>query len=937
MRRSTIPAILAGLIILALQSLCGSAPALARLVRVGIYENKPLVFTENGEARGLAIDILEAAAREHGWELEYVANTWPRCLEQLKQGRIDLQVAIADSPQRHAFADFTDTSLITNWGRVYRRTGSTLTTLLDLQNRRIAVVRGDIHAQVFARLMEKFGQQVSLLELDSYEQVFQAVSTGRADGGVVNRLYAMQNAQRFPVAETPMIFNPIRVCYAVPKGKGRDLLTALNATLSSLKQEQNSLYYQSLSHWLGTPTSPDFIPSWLINTLVVLCAILVAGIVLMLLLKQQIAARTRELRESRARYHTLFSRSTDAIYVSDLEGRFIDVNQEACRCLGYSREELLTLAITDIDTRAIEERHMETLWPCLRDGETVTIESEHRRKDGSCFPVELHIGMIEVQGQAAVLGVARDITIRKKMEEERDQALRELDSQRERLAVTLRSIGDGVIATDEQGKIVLINRITEQLTGWSEQEAVGRPVEEVFHIINEKTGKRCENPVLRVLEQGIIVGLANHTALIARDGTQRSIADSGAPIRDKNSRIIGAVLVFRDITLEKRTEEELLKIRKLESIGVLAGGIAHDFNNILAAILGNINLAGQYLEPGHQALPLLREAENASKRARQLTQQLLTFSKGGQPVKQAESLPKLIREAADFVLHGTSIACEYQFEDDLWPAEVDRGQLGQVIQNLVLNSRHAMPEGGSLSISAVNVRDNDGEFFQGLQDSRYVRITIRDTGVGIPENVLDKIFDPYFTTKQTGSGLGLAICHSIINKHDGYIQVHSRAGRGTTFTIYLPAAAEMPDSAQTPQQTETRPSGTVLLMDDEDMVLGVARRMLEHLGFTVLTARDGEEAISVFRQALEEGRKVDAAILDLTIPGGMGGKEAVHEIRRIGASTRIIAASGYSTDPIMAAYREYGFDGAVSKPFSLEELSRIINIALADEPAQPNR
>jgi len=902
--------------------------AQARQIKVGVYANKPLVFKdEQGNFQGLAIDVLHSVAEANNWELKFVEGTWPQCLQRLQQGQLDLQVAIADSPARRKLFSFTTTPLITNWGRVYSSERNPLESLLDLQNKTVAVLKNDIHATVFADLMEKFGQQVLLHPVDDYDQVMQAISDQTVDAGVVNRMYAMQNAQRFVVRQTSMIFNPIQVHFASPRGKNIPLLSALNTHLSKLKNDPQSIYYQSLEKWFGKQER-QVIPDWLRNALIILVILASLFFISIVVLKQQVASRTHELKESRQRYRTLFSHSTDAIFLCNMEGKIIDANEEACRSLGYSFEEVTRLTISEVDRTAVENKHMDTLWSQLHDGKTVTVESVHTRKDGSSFPVEIHIGKIEVLGEDAILGVARDITDRKRIEAERDQALYKLADERERLSVTLRSIGDGVIATDEQGIIVFINRITEQLTGWSEQEAIGHPVEEVFHIINEKTGKRCENPVEKILDQGIIIGLANHTALIARDGIKRSIADSGAPIRDRNSNIIGTVLVFQDVTLEKKTEMELLKIKKLESIGILAGGIAHDFNNILAAILGNINLAQQYLDPGSEAMLLLQEAEKASTRAKQLTQQLLTFSKGGTPVKKIESLPELIRESAEFVLHGTNIACKYQIPDDLWMVEIDRGQMGQVIQNLAINSRHAMPEGGAITISCDNVADNSQALFQGLHDEKYVRIVLQDTGVGIPEQMLDKIFDPYFSTKQEGSGLGLAITHSIINKHDGYIQVHSQVGHGTTFTLYLPAclekSVEEAEAAPAPQPR----SGTILIMDDEEMVVNIATRMLEHLGFTIVTTRDGEEAIAEYRRLLDEGRSVTAIIMDLTIPGGMGGKEAVHEIHRINASAKVIAASGYSTDPIMANYQEYGFSGSITKPFNLSELSRAINIAL---------
>lgn len=289
----------------------------------------------------------------------------------------------------------------------------------------------------------------------------------------------------------------------------------------------------------------------------------------------------------------------------------------------------------------------------------------------------------------------------------------------------------------------------------------------------------------KVFSTGQIVELANHTVLIAKDGTQYIIEDSGAPIFDKDSKIIGTVLIYRDVTHERRTEEELLKTRKLESVGALAGGIAHDFNNILAAILGNIELAEIYTEPESQAYPLLAEAKKASIRAKDLTQQLLTFAKGGDPVKKTASIDKIITDSANFVLHGSSVLCDYQIPNDLWQGNVDSGQIGQVIQNIVLNSRDAMPEGGVIEVICKNVADISKENIS-LPAQKYIKITIEDTGTGIPEKYLDKIFDPYFSTKQKGSGLGLSICHSIVSKHDGNIFVESEANIGTKLpSIYL--------------------------------------------------------------------------------------------------------------------------------------------------------
>jgi len=503
-----------------------------------------------------------------------------------------------------------------------------------------------------------------------------------------------------------------------------------------------------------------------------------------------------------------------------------------------------------------------------------------------------------------------------------------LQAEKERLSVTLRSIGDGVITTDIEGKVVFLNKVAEELSGWTNEEAQGELSTKVFNIINEKTGQRCVSPVQRVIELGRIIGLANHTALIAKDGTVRSIADSGAPIRNSESNIIGVVLVFRDVTQEKKMEEELLKTRKLESIGVLAGGIAHDFNNILSAILGNIELASYRIaQEDSRTASLLSDAEKATKRAAKLTDQLLTFSKGGEPVREITSLPEFIPESADFVLHGSQIVCSYSFPENLWMVDVDSGQIGQVIQNIIINANHAMPEGGVIAIKCSNVKDATAEALLSANNGDYVCITIQDTGVGIPKEIISKIFDPYFTTKQEGSGLGLAICHSIINKHDGYLTVHSITGKGTTFTLYLPAVRSQGNDdnvAEKPKSSPATKAARIMVMDDEEMLRDVAVAQLAVLGHEAIPVMDGAQALNKYQELQDSGTPVDLVILDLTIPGGMGGQETAEKLLQIDPDAKIIVASGYSNDPVMANYKEHGFLAAIAKPFDLKQLSNVI-------------
>ena len=513
---------------------------------------------------------------------------------------------------------------------------------------------------------------------------------------------------------------------------------------------------------------------------------------------------------------------------------------------------------------------------------------------------------------------------------ERKRAEEALAREKERLTTTLGSIGDGVIATDTEGRITLINKVAEDLTGWKRDAALGRPLNDVFRIFNDQTRETAPNPVGMVLQEKKIVGIANNTVLIAHDGNERIISDSGAPIWNNEGEVSGVVLVFRDITERLKMEQELSKIQKLESIGVLAGGIAHDFNNILTAIIGNISLARMHARVDGGTIPDLLNAEKAAKQAQDLTQQLLTFARGGAPVKETASIEGLVQESVHFALRGSDVDCNFSFSGDLLPVNIDKNQISQVIQNIIINADQAMPDGGIIEVSSRNVTLTEKDALP-LAAGDYIKLSIRDHGVGISSDHLKKIFDPYFTTKKKGSGLGLAIAFSIIKNHDGFIDVHSDLGQGSVFDVYLPADRQEAGRIENRDETPVPGKGRILIMDDEELVREAATNMLEFLGYQSQVAGDGKEALDIYRRALGQS-PFTAIIMDLTIPGGMGGKEASKKVLEIDPHARIIVSSGYSHDPIMADYRAHGFRGVIRKPYNLNELSKV----LADVIAGPD-
>lgn len=599
-------------------------------------------------------------------------------------------------------------------------------------------------------------------------------------------------------------------------------------------------------------------------------------------------------------------------------------SQNVSRIFGYSAEAFQSgrVVYRDVVHPADFEHVLDEVVAYSQDPEHVEFTHEPYRivaKDGRVRWVNDHT-VIRRDHTGTIThyqGIVEDITAAR-------QATIQLAAEKERLAVTLRSIGDAVITTDRDGCIVLINPVAEKLTGWREGEALGRPLLEVFRIVDARTGEPCASPVDQVLASGQTVGLANHTLLIAKDGPEFYITNSGAPILDDKSEIVGVVLVFRDMTERQQIEKELLKMEKLQSLGVLAGGLAHDFNNFLTGILGNLSLAKLEIGPGHPVARSLDAMEKASLRAKDLTQQLLTFSKGGAPEKATVSITELVREATQFALRGSNVGYKLQIEEALHPAEVDAGQMTQVFQNLVINADQAMPDGGTITMRGRN-RALPPDNLYALEPGKYVELAVSDQGLGIKAEHLKKVFDPYFTTKQRGSGLGLAVAFSIIAKHDGHLTVDSRLGVGTTFTMLLPASvnAVVNDAPRSPRLEKGR--GRILVMDDEDFIRDLAAMMLQKMGYTVALAEDGQTAVAMYAEALESGRAFDAVILDLTVPGGMGGKETVRELHAIDPDVRALVSSGYSNDPVMANYQDHGFCGAVKKPYMVQEMGNLLS------------
>ncbi len=640
--------------------------------------------------------------------------------------------------------------------------------------------------------------------------------------------------------------------------------------------------------------------------------------------------RTQErLRRSEDRWQLAVQGINAGVWENDYETERVFVSERSREMLGYAAGDLEDShagweALIHPEDRAAAARGLEQHLA----RRTTAYRVEHRLlcRDGRYrWILTCGLAQFDAQGKAVrIVGTHSDIHARKTAEED-------LAGERERLRVTLRAMVEAVITADRNGVVNFLNEAAEQLTGWAEGVAIGRTLAEVCPLQHERSREAVESPHKRALAEALVVEVPPASVLVHRQGVRRLVEGRCAPIRDIASQPAGVVLVLRDVTERAKMEAEMLRATKLESVGVLAGGIAHDFNNLLTVVMGNVTLAMLDSQTLASSGQWLGEAEKGLMRARDLTQQLLTFAKGGEPIRSTVQLAEVVRETTKFSLHGSKVKPEFEIEPQLWTAEVDKGQIGQVVQNLVINAAQAMADGGVVRINLSN--DGAPPVRTGLTGAA-VRLSVHDTGVGIRTEHLGKIFDPYFTTKTDGSGLGLATVYAIIKKHGGYIEVESEVGRGTRFRMWLPAArTEGPSKSLT-----TSPfgmavgtgamNGRVLLMDDEAGIREMASQLLIRIGFDVDTAADGAAAVEAYGAALKDGRRFDLVVMDLTVPGGMGGLAAMKRMRELDPKVRAIVSSGYSSDPVMSDFRAYGFSGMIPKPYRITDFAMVIRQVL---------
>ncbi len=621
------------------------------------------------------------------------------------------------------------------------------------------------------------------------------------------------------------------------------------------------------------------------------------------------------LRRSQQRFRAIFDQTYELIGLMSTDGILIEANRTALDFAGLHESDVVGKPFWETAwwTHSAElQQRLQDAVSKAAAGQFVRFEACHPDRNGEIHLVDFSLKPVKDREGNVILLIpeGRDITDRVRAEE----ALRHSER---RYRTVVEHARDLIYTVSTDTRITSLSPAFQTATGWHMREWIGKSIKEIVHPddwpLALEMGMRSLNG-----EKPPIHELRIRTKSSEYITMEFSIA--GHMEHEGLSGIIG---IGRDITERKLMQQELQKAQRLESLGTLAGGIAHDFNNILTPILANISIAKTFGNLDDDIAEALADAEKGCLRAQGLTQQLLAFSKGGLPIKELASISRLLIEEARFASSGSNVRWEYSIPADLWQVEIDPAQIGQVIRNLIINADQSMPEGGTARIEAANVTLGSDTNIS-LEEEKFVRIVISDNGVGIPPDHLPKIFDPFYSTKDKGSGLGLSISHMIIERHHGSIDVQSEMGKGTTFSIYLPAS-EKDAAADDEKRTETlKGKGRILVIDDDRAVRRSVEEMLRRLGYDVESAKDEHEGLRLYRGARESGRPFSTVIIDLTIPGGMGTREAINRLKEVEPGARLIVSSGYSDDPVMAEFRQHGFEAALKKPYSIQELAEIV-------------
>jgi len=898
----------------------GALAEAPRTVVVGSTGYRPIAFTESGDRwAGLSVTVLDVVAAKQGWKINRVAAPWPELLKMLESGEIDVLEGITYSAKRAERFEFSNESIMNNWAVIYAPVGTSLSSLPDLNGRTVAVSGRSAHTEALTLLAEQFGITFTPVAVPGFPRVFDLVLRGEADAGLVSRTFGIGQGETFGLLPTPIVLDPTAIHYAAPKGSNRDILAAIDAYLVTAKADPASTYNRALEQWVGGDAKTE-IPVWLIVAVMVIGLSLILTLISAAILRRQVKKRTFELGASEKRFLAIADHSPSAIFLKDTDGRFIFANRVWHDMYNPAGADLADKTIHDYlppeiadPVSEIDAKVLKTGVPFVEEQFLPNARGEWQNILSTKFAVRDGDGDI-----IAIGAVNTDITGRVAAE----QALRESE---ERFRGVFENSPTALSLKDMEGRFQLVNPKFTEWFGAQLEDMIGKTTQDISPT---KFSVASDDLERKVIETGGTHEL-EHDIPFA-DGTLHSLILTKFPVLGPDKKIVGVGTNNTDITEHRQTELALRQAQKMEAVGQLTGGVAHDFNNLLAVILGNTELLQDEIGDSR----LLASIDRAATRGAELTQRLLAFSRKQTLAPQSINLTELL-PGLDDLFHrtlGEPVKILTDVPEDIWPVLADPGQLENALLNLAINARDAMPDGGILQIRCSNMELQEGDIRVGgeVAAGDFVQIAVRDTGSGMPEGMLEHVFEPFYTTKDVGegSGLGLSMVYGFARQSGGNAEIESELGTGTEVRLLLPRSV-VASASDEPIRKKARKRGqgeAILVLEDEPDVRSFTVDALEKLGYRVFEAADANAAMHVLE---EEAGNVDLLLSDVVLPGGISGPEFAAKVKDLHPQLRVIFMTGYTSEPLLKQISTDTNISVLNKPFRRAVLADAIEDTLA--------
>ncbi len=927
-------------------------------IRVGVYQNRPLLFKDSdGNVKGIFADILEYVAAKEGWAIEYKSDTWAQCLKDLKSGKLDVLGAIAYSEQRDQMYDFTYENIISNWGQIYTGKLSNIESILDFKGKKIAVLQNDIYYKNLSELVKKLDIECRFTEAFDYEAVLELVEAGKCDAGLVNYLYGHQYDRKYNINRSSIILSPQKIHFAVPKGKNRKLINTLDMYVRNLKQDKSSIYYQSLSRWIGVDTKQINL-IWIYGVGAGAAGLILLVLILNMILRSRVNKRTQELdaknqaliyeierrknveaalQKNEREYRSVFENTGTATFIIEEDMTISKVNEKAAKMIGYPKLD-------------IEGKMKTSDFISRKDLKRLTGYHYDRRSESGSQPAEYEFDLIDRNAntinafiQISVIPKTKksiaslvDITSRVKAEEA-------LKNNEEKYRNIIENIEEGFFELDLEGNLTFFNSALSKITGYSREELVGLNYRQYS---SPKTSKTMFEVFTQIFGSKQPIMVADFE-IESKDGSALQIDLSAAPILDHDARVTGFRGLMRDVSERKKAELETKKLekklqqaQKMNAIGTLAGGVAHDLNNILSGIVSYPDLILMDLPENSPLIEPILTIQESGKKAAAIVQDLLTLARRGVSVSEVVNLNDIIDEYLISPQLGKlkSYHPAVEIKSNLDPALLNiigsPVHLSKTVMNLVSNAAEAMPGGGNVNIIAENKYiDEPISGYEDVAEGDYAVLTVSDNGIGIAPDEINRIFEPFYTKKKmgrSGTGLGMAVVWGTVKDHKGYIHVKSDEGKGTTIKLFFPVTRKPVRRNEIVNSFESyRGEGeSILVVDDVKEQREIASKLLAYLGYSVQTVSSGKEAVEFI-----DTKPTDLVVLDMLMPPGIDGLETYERIISRHPGQKAIIASGFSETNRVKKAQGLGAGAYVKKPYTLEKIGLAVKAELKELPS----